>query len=142
MSKPVELVRVIDQEGVKLDRSVFLYLEPTDGSEEFAQCSTCPFWTGQTCWIHGPELEVFEDSTCYLYIPGTPLADILGEEILYVTPEESGFKEHHQSRCENCMAFDDGICSFYEVLNEKFPDVFDLDVSVDVKGCCNAQVSK
>lgn len=139
--------------GVKIDRSAFLYLEPTDKSygspEKYAQCATCMMWTGEqnlTCTIHGDKetLEVGEGDTCGFYVNGMPMPSMAGKEHASVRPQESGF-ERRQVRCENCRLFtpkegDRGICEGYKLLNEDSPDNFDMDMDVAKHGCCNANV--
>lgn len=134
----------------KIGRSAFLYLEPDEKShgnhKEFAQCATCPLWTGKdhlTCVIHGKKLEVLGTDTCALYVNGKPMPEMAGKEKPYVTTEESGF-EKRQVRCENCLYFQPvgGLCKLFFMLDSEFPDDFELGSKVAALGCCNANIPK
>lgn len=134
-------------ETKKIERDAFLYLEPGlyrkdfYGSEkEFAQCSTCPMWTGKhhnTCTIHGKNIKVTGDMTCYLYVNGQPMPEMAGKEHKNVIPEESGLIRR-PVRCENCKSFDNGVCRLFQFLNIAAPNLFDMDINVKWAGCCNA----
>lgn len=122
----------------KIDRSAFLYLSPKDDSKQFAQCGTCALFlpTKQRCGIYDKDDRVVANASCGLYIAGQPNDN---QPITNaVTPEESGYVKG-QVRCENCSWFDgQSTCELFVELNEKLSDVFDLDVTVEAKGCCNA----
>lgn len=121
-----------------VDRSAFLYLEPDDGDEYFAQCSDCCFFNGQQCAIIG--LPVPPDASCGFFIDGpydrTPVKK-------RVTPKEAGFVVE-EVRCENCRFFvkPGNRCGLYLKLNNITPKQFDLDALVKPKGCCNAFTPK
>lgn len=124
----------------RLKRDTFLYLDPEPPDERFAQCSTCRDWiTNERCYIHRPDDKVPGSASCNLYVRGEPRTS--GTPISAVTPEDSGLVDR-EVRCENCKWFDDGTCNFYQLLNTVCPDVFDLDTSVDEKGCCNANQAR
>lgn len=126
---------------MKITRDAFLYMEP-DGSEpEFGQCGTCRMFLRGTCSLHGPDVEVDEDDSCGLYVPGEYDASEREHAQPSVTPDESGLVDR-PVRCENCAYYeaDDQECELFEMLNEKFPEQFDLDEDVAPEGCCNAQV--
>jgi hypothetical protein len=125
-----------------LDRSAFLYLSPRGDKDLFAQCITCRDWVGgdAKCYIHGPNVDVPWTASCGLYVNGEPLP-AGSETYAIVTPIESGLVDR-EVRCENCKWFDyveDSICGLFDLLNDALPDVFDLDIHVEEKGCCNAQ---
>lgn len=129
---------------MKINRDAFLYLDPRFAPKSrWAQCSTCRDWiTGdRKCVIHASSVSVPGGASCGFYVWGVPKP--AGTECLgRITPEESGLVVR-DVRCENCRWFDDadGECELYRLLNEKLPDVFDLDVRVKAFGCCNAQES-
>lgn len=125
-------------------RNIFLYLDPMEPMDEFAQCSTCRDWImdDDKCVIHSQDVDVPGTVSCGLYVHGIP--QVAGTPCLgIVTPEESGLVDR-EVRCENCTWFnyhptDGDTCGFFELLNYTMPDVFDLDTFVHEKGCCNAQ---
>lgn len=130
----------------KLGRETFLYLSPAPDVDEFAQCMTCRDWVGgdDRCCIHGPHVAVYGTMSCGLYVYGAPQPS--GTHTLaIVTPEESGLV-NREVRCENCIHLvthlDGNECAFFRHLNEEMPELFDLDVKVEPKGCCNAQQDK
>ena len=55
--------------------------------------------------------------------------------------EESGLVDR-KVRCENCQWGGPSTykCRFFMGLNERLPDIFDLDEQIEPKGCCNAQL--
>lgn len=139
-----------DKQIDKVSRDAFIYLEPqtrkarTKLTKNFAQCSTCPMWTGKeslTCTIHGGAVEVKGSMSCGYYTPGSPMPEAAGEEHLLVTPEESGLIEA-DVRCENCAYMDhtNKVCKLYSQMNKAMPTVFNLDENVEEKACCNAWV--
>src|ERR1044071_3959086 len=91
-------------ETPKLKRDTFLYMEPKEPKDEFAQCSTCRMYLPgkQRCAILGPSLNVPPEASCGLYVHGEPSDDQDAEKI--VTTEEAGFVKR-QVRCENCISF-------------------------------------
>ena len=128
------------QMAIKLKRDTFLYLSPT--TYHFAQCYTCRDWIegDDKCHIHGPNVNVLETMSCGLYVQGASMpAGSAAFDI--VTPTESGLVDR-EVRCENCKWLDGTDCTFFAMLNRELPDVFDLEVEVEPKGCCNAQQSK
>ena len=135
-------IQNIDEEQQKkIDRSAFLYLDPVEPEDEFAQCSTCyHFLPGkQRCSLFGKNDKVIADASCGLYINGEPHDD---QEITnWITPKQAGYVLG-QVRCENCYHYEDSKCMLFDYINEKMSDTFDLDVNVDSKGCCNGWQKK
>lgn len=125
--------------GEKVHRDAFIYLEPKEPKDTFAQCASCAMWTGKTCTILGPDVPVDDDDSCSFYVHG-PKAQP-GTEKALVTPEEAGFVDR-QVRCENCVSFNAGTCELFKALNKALPEQFDLEEKVNPKGCCNAQREK
>ena len=123
---------------MKLGRDAFLYLDPKEPENRFAQCNTCRDWVigDRRCVIHGPKVYVAGRMSCGLYVHGEPQPKGT-KTYIDVTPEESGLVDR-QVRCENCRWLDDHECGFFKMLNEKLPEVFDLEVEIDPHGCCNA----
>lgn len=119
----------------RIDRSAFLYFDPDDADDDFAQCSDCCFFTGSRCALLGSM--VTADMSCGAFVPGeydgTPIKKRL-------TPEDVGLVSR-QVRCENCV-YGGPRCKFYEALNQSMPERFDLDARIKPKGCCNAQTPK
>lgn len=124
----------------KIDRSAFVYLNPKEPGNKFAQCGTCFMFTGTGCIIHDRRIRITKDMTCALYVHGDPLLNWRGKEKPYVTPEESGLA-NFQVRCENCK-YGGEHCGLFKMLNKSLPDAFDLDTKIDPKGCCNAFMQK
>ena len=126
----------------KLERDAFLYLNPEHGVPEFAQCGTCVDWVqgDNRCTIHGPRVKVPESASCGFYICGETHPPGTVTEAL-VTAEESGLVDR-KVRCENCQWGGPTTyrCRLFAGLNERLPDVFDLDEQIEPKGCCNAQL--
>lgn len=125
----------------KLSRNVFLYLNPEPGVDEFAQCSTCEMWVigDNRCTIHGPRVRVPGTASCGFYVHGLPAEPGTYTEAL-VSAEESGLVDR-EVRCENCQWGGPSTyrCRLFIGLNERLPDIFDLDENIEPKGCCNAQ---
>ena len=127
----------------KITRATFLYLDPVEPKDEFAQCGTCiHFIEGRNlCEIHSADDDIDDDDSCGFYLHGKPQKGIEPKGI--VTPEESGLVSR-QVRCENCTFFDPDTeprehCDLYTQLNRMMPSVFDLDRYVKRQACCNAQ---
>lgn len=147
----------------KITRATFLYMEPPDGyykPEAFANCETCRKWIPQVnkCIELGPKPVVTAGKSCGLYSQwplGKPNPEVIKNHLVelreaekkgatdFVTPEAAGLV-NRQVRCENCYYFDqpDSDCELYEMLNEKFPEYFDLEEGVKPLACCNAQTPK
>lgn len=123
------------------DRAVFLYSEPKGEVENYAQCATCFLWTGPACLIHGKEVQVTGDMTCCYYVQGNPQKEMQGKEFISVTPKESALQKR-AVRCENCQYFSKGACGWFKMVNEAFPDLFNLDVSVKEKACCSMNTER
>ena len=125
----------------KIGQEAFLYLQPLDSEERFAQCSTCRDWVMEDdrCVIHGPYITVVSTASCGLYVEGAPQQSGTRTESI-VTPSETGLTDR-EVRCENCYHFTD-ICELFKKLNETLPDLFDIDIHVDSKGCCNANTPR
>jgi hypothetical protein len=123
----------------KIKRDAFIYLNGT--SRDFAQCGSCWLFVPekQRCSILGPKVEVDADDSCCFYMKGKPVKGL--PIVARVSIEEAGFVER-KVRCENCFYGGGGDCQLYVELNEKFPDMFDLDTSITSKSCCNAQIPK
>lgn len=121
----------------KIQRDAFLYLDPEPGVDDFAQCSSCRDWVegDDRCVIHGPMVTVKDTMSCGLYVYGET-QDPGTETYFYISPRESGLVDR-KVRCENCK-WGGETCGFYDMLNKALPDVFDLDVEIEPKGCCNA----
>ena len=122
--------------GDKIDGSAFIYLPPKSPNNDFAQCKTCFMFRPESerCGIFGPDDKVTADQSCGLYLHGKPNEDQKCRST--VTPKQAGLVDG-PVRCENCSWFD-GKCGLFKTLMEKLPDVFNLDINVDPKGCCNA----
>lgn len=120
----------------KITRDAFLYVEDP-GNKDFAQCGTCWLYAKQQkrCCILGYDLEVENDDTCGYYFEGTKPPELAIRKI--AEPGQVGFLKRTQVRCENCE-FGGEECRLYKFLNHYFPTVFDLDVKIDKRGCCNA----
>lgn len=134
----IKLLEAADaQNGDKIGRWAFIYLEAKGDKDKFAQCSTCRhFLPGkERCGIFDKDHKVVADASCGLYVLGTPTDD--QELTASVTPEEAGYVVK-QVRCENCSWYVDGECDLYKQLNAAMPDTFELGTDVDAKACCNA----
>lgn len=125
--------------GRKIKRDAFLYMDPKSPKDSFAQCGTCLMFTGTGCTILG-KTKITKDMTCGLYVRGKPQLHLKGKEQSLVTPKEAGLVDI-QVRCENCR-YGGGDCGLFKTLNDKLPDMFDLDVKIDPKGCCNGFTKK
>jgi len=125
--------------GEKIKRDAFIYLPGKD--KEFAQCGTCWLFNAEKerCAILGPDFKVDDDDSCCLYVRGTPVKS--QPIVARITPKNAGFVER-PVRCENCLYGGGNECKLYRMLNEKFPDVFDLEISITPKSCCNAQTPR
>jgi hypothetical protein len=132
------LKRRIVEAKSKLGRDIFLYMSPREPADRFAQCGTCRLFTGSQCALLGADVPVRATSSCGLYAWGTPHEQPVRASC---TAEEAGLV-HHEVRCENCVSFRSGKCQLYETLNRTKPDLFDLDVNVEEKACCNAQTPR
>jgi hypothetical protein len=135
----INILEAIGDQKAKIDRSAFIYLDPTGKKEEFAQCGTCiHFMPGKKrCNIYSKDDKVVANASCGLYVQGKPNDD--QEFLNVVTPKESGYVLG-QVRCENCDHFDGKkTCVLFEKLNESLPELFKLNTTVEPLGCCNAQ---
>jgi len=140
-----EAVSEVEKTKTKLKRDIFVYLDPKEPRDQFAQCATCRMWTGKdnnTCSILG-KTKVTGDMSCDLYTYGKPSLSLAGKEVATYTPEEVGLVKR-SVRCQNCRSFDPqkSVCMLYQALNQKNADLFDLDEKVNPQGCCNAQMPK
>ena len=141
------LIRILHQPGKekeapgeKIGREAFIYLD--GDTDDFAQCGSCWKFSPEKerCSILGPDFEVDADDSCCLYEKGEPLKGL--PLIERVTPEEAGFV-NREVRCENCLHTEgNGKCNLFDTLNKKLPNLFNLDVRITAKGCCNAQTPK
>ena len=135
-----DIIQLNEQEDPDLDkitRSTFLYMDPQDPENEFAQCSTCYNWlpSKRRCKYFSKDDEVLGSMSCNLYAHGTPTDK--QPIINATTPEEAG-AVNEAVRCENCSWFSNKTCGFFKLLVNQLPDTFDIDPAVDSKGCCNA----
>jgi len=123
-----------------LTESSFLYMDPKEPKNSFAQCGTCSMFTGSTCTIHGKGL-VKPGWSCGLYVHGKPMKEMKGKEHKSVTPKESGLIKE-PVRCENCDYFNSKTkeCALFVELNDL--PMFKLREKVHPKGCCNAFVTR
>jgi hypothetical protein len=126
----------------KLSRDAFLYLNPEPHTPDFAQCSSCQDWVREDnrCIIHGPRVRTPGSASCGFYIFGDPQPPGTGTEAV-VSAEESGLVDR-EVRCENCQWGGPSTykCRLFIGLNERLPDVFDLDEHIEPKGCCNGNL--
>ena len=135
-----DLIQIAEQEGDDsglINRSAFLYMDPKEPAEEFAQCGTCYNWKPESrrCKYFSDDDEVLGSMSCGLYAHGTPSER--QPVIEATTPEEAG-AVNTAVRCENCSWFGNGECGLFKLLMARLPDTFDLDPAVDAQGCCNA----
>lgn len=122
---------------MKITRAAFLYLSPKEPRNQFADCQTCRLYLRaiKRCAIlPGP---VQPEDSCGLYIHGKP-NDRQPMTPRVVTREEAGFVTG-PVRCENC-AYGGDHCRMFAALNATLPQMFDLDETIDPKGCCNGWV--
>lgn len=130
----------------KLGAEAFLYLDPEPDVPDFAQCSSCRDWVegDNLCRIHGPFITVKGSMSCGLYVYGNPLPEG-STTYAAVSARESGLVDR-EVRCENCIHMveedEEYFCGFFDTLNRKLYELFDIDTSIDPKGCCNAQTPK
>lgn len=139
-----ELIRIVEQEGNdsdRINRSAFLYMDPKEPEDQFAQCSTCYNWKPESrlCKYFSNNDEVLGSMSCGLYTHGVPTEK--QPVIESTTPEEAGLI-NTSVRCENCSWFVDRECELFKLLMAQLPDTFDLDPAVNPRGCCNAFQSK
>jgi hypothetical protein len=131
----MDLITEAEHTVDRIDRSAFIYLPPKPPAEQFAQCATCVhFIPDHRCGIFGDNDRVQAKASCGLYLHGET-SDRACRGI--VTPEQAGYVAG-AVRCENCSWYEDHTCGLYEMLQQRLPDVFDLDTEVDPQGCCNA----
>lgn len=126
-----------EEKAPKVGREAFLYLEPREPVDQFAQCGTCALFGEENhrCELFGKQDIVKASYSCGLYAHGKPQRKVI--PLKCVTPDEAGLVKE-AVRCENCFSFDksESTCKLYENLN-KLPQ-FDLDTKVHPKACCNA----
>lgn len=123
----------------KITRNSFLYMAPKPPQTSFAQCGTCVMFTGTGCTILG-KVRITKGMTCGLYVHGAPSYGQEGKEKSLTTPQECGLIDE-QVRCENCR-YGGEHCELFEMLNDKLPNIFDLETKIDLNGCCNAFTKK
>lgn len=156
--------------AIKNNRDAFLYFDPSPKSpkDKFAQCETCRMFVPDEymggkegnesddmdlCIAHGSNVKVGETFSCGLYAgwpKGPPNPEVIKDHARElkkgipgsVTPDESGLVDR-QVRCENCIFHlkKNSTCHLYDMLNKTLPKYWDLDIHVDPKGCCNANMS-
>jgi Pyruvate/2-oxoacid:ferredoxin oxidoreductase delta subunit len=143
----IKTIRNYGQEKEKITRDAFLYLDPKEPKNQFAQCGQCMMYTGKskenvaTCTIIGPDEPIRGDiDSCGLFVHGAPVPDERGYEMESVSKKEAGYVER-LVRCENCISYEPekSICLLFKSLNKSMPEQFDLNINVDQQGCCNAQ---
>ena len=142
MRSLIKIVEAKSSTDDRVHRDTFLYMDPKGDKNNFAQCGTCfMFMPGkERCSIFGKNDRVIAQASCALYVNGEPTDDQAWKTA--VTPKQAGYVEA-SVRCENCVAFKKpNKCSFFAALNEKMPDYFALNETVDAKGCCNAWAAK
>lgn len=148
----------------RLDRSVFVYLEPRegiDGTTSFCQCASCSNFIpesfmrgavrGDRCGLFGSNFPVDDDDSCNLYTPwadGRPCDDDVAEAADdmvsgcrgSVRPYDVGFLSDVNVRCGNCRQFDyvTKTCAFFAKLTAEQPGLFMLEPTVNIDGCCDA----
>lgn len=123
----------------KRKRDVFLYMAPRGDREQFAQCGTCAyFMPGAEKCAPMEGHRVTAEMSCGCYAHGEPTDD---QRITNsFTAAEAGLV-NRRVRCENCASFaGPDHCELFARLNRDHPDIWDLEVTVDTYGCCNAQV--
>ena len=152
----------------RITRDAFLFLTPRSKpqQEDFAQCGPCRMLVpeeyfeeklqGDRCIIHGSKVEIDDDDSCGFMVPwptpnGAPVERVVEDhaaELLKiipgsVTPKESGLVSR-RVQCHRCRFGEESatICGLYRLLNQSFPDMFDLDESITPHSCCNAQEPK
>src|SRR5574338_394708 len=137
MSKPpiqVLLHFLSGKRAPKVQRDAFLYLDPREPKDTFAQCGTCRLFTGKTCLLFSKNFEVQAKDSCGFYNHGEPQSDLRGREWDSVTPEEAGYFKG-SVRCENCKYLGENYrCELYVLLNKTLPAEFSLEEKVDPKG--------
>ncbi len=151
----------------KITRDAFLYLPPRRGVEDdFAQCGPCRMfvrnellpkgWRGDRCIIHGSRVEIDDDDSCGFMLPwptpnGAPVEHVMRAHAAElaknipgsVTPTQSGLVSR-RVQCHRCRFAESKAthCGLYEETNEKMPDKYDLNPSIEPHACCNAQQPK
>jgi hypothetical protein len=123
------------------DRSSFGYIEPAPVIPNFAQCGSCRLWLYHihNCrWLSAND-EVRNDHSCNIYVQGPQTRDAWAAATGTLAKDEVGF-QHGDMRCENCTSFNSEarICYLYSDLNDRFPDLFGLNIKVKPRGRCNA----
>src|SRR5258706_18961 len=115
--------------------------EDNEEDKEFAQCGTCWLFNAEKerCAILGSDFKVDDDDSCNFFLKGEIPKDL--KLVARVTPKNAGFVER-RVRCENCKYGGDNECKLYKMLNEKFPDIFDLDEKIEPRACCNANTAR
>lgn len=141
MRNLIQIIQEAQSESHRLDRSAFIYLDPTGEKSTFAQCGSCTFFMPgkERCSLYGKEDRVVADASCGVYVQGKPHDD--QKFLNKFTPKNSGYVLG-QVRCENCGWFEDGVCHLFRKLNQHMADVWDLDEKVKPQGCCNAWQKK
>jgi len=139
LRKFINIVERVGQDQ-PLDRRVFIYLEPKPNTDadQHAQCGSCFMFmpSKQRCSIFSSADVVVAKASCNLYVHGQPNDDQVIQNS--VTPEEAGYIKA-DVRCENCSWFNTpNNCGLYSDLNRTSSRIWQLDETVDPKGCCNA----
>lgn len=122
----------------RLDRSAFVYMEPTDNPDQHAQCTSCFMFMPkkQRCSIFPKDFKVVATASCNLYVSGAPNDNQPFRSS--VSPDAAGYVEA-EVRCENCSWFNKpNNCGLFTDLNKQPPQIWNLNETVNPKGCCNA----
>lgn len=117
-----------------LDRSNFLYLEPSSKKDTF-QCGSCKMFLAEynLCSLHGKKVTINANDSCNLWCYGGPADE---SEIEHVkptfTPEQSGLVKNQKVTCKNCEYFNpkESECMVFCILG--------LEDEVKPDACCNA----
>lgn len=137
----IDIITESSKTKSKINRSAFIYLSPKSPKGNFAQCGSCVHFipTNERCSILNNTDHVKNDSSCGLYLHGTPSDEQESNSI--VTAEQVGLVSG-PVRCQNCSWSNNGKCKLFEILNDSQSDIFSLNTSIDPDGCCNAWTSK
>jgi hypothetical protein len=137
----INIITEATKSSDKVRRDAFIYLEPRNNIKDFAQCSSCSHFMpdSERCTLFSKNYKVVAEGSCSLYVQGVPADNqVIMDSI---TPKDAGYVVA-KVRCENCVALEGTTCTFFETLNQKIPDFFNLDTKVKPRACCNAWAPK
>lgn len=145
MSRAEQAVRLALARGgvakARRDRSAFGYMEPDPDIPDFAQCGSCASWLSDRVRCHwfSDKFKVLADASCILYVEGEPIDGATAKPANLLDPKVVGFITG-KTRCENCVSADKErwVCKLFDVLNERFPTTFRLNIEIKARACCNA----